>query len=310
MQVKKINTSVVSSSPATEKKQNHAGFAEEFDSSLTRISRNRIMSESKSLTPKGILSEKSNLVSLGTISSSQPTVSHLSIRHPEYGQNCWEIIHSDLNRDKPFTKIHSGTEIYLDPESKEIIWGKSNPQRAEKRDTQPANFLAKANVAGNMQPHTLSNNDNSAHFSAITGRYQFSENQRFKSNEKELIDQSVCRAAAKYNLPKELIEGVIKAESDFQVRARSPKGAQGLMQLMPATAREMGVKNPFDIMENIEGGAKYLKKMLEIFGGNLIQALAAYNAGPQAVKNSKGRIPFQETRAYVQRVLSFLDNLK
>ncbi|MGD9225656.1 MAG: transglycosylase SLT domain-containing protein, partial [Desulfobacterales bacterium] len=86
---------------------------------------------------------------------------------------------------------------------------------------------------------------------------------------RQIIAKNVQKAAAKYNLPPELIKGVIRAESNFKVKAISLAGAQGLMQLMPATAKELGVKNPFDIEQNIDGGAKYLRKMLDRFGGNV-----------------------------------------
>jgi hypothetical protein len=124
-------------------------------------------------------------------------------------------------------------------------------------------------------------------------------------NDRQMIEQTVKKAATKYNLPPELITAVIRAESNFKVRAVSSAGAQGLMQLMPATARELGVKNPFDIGQNIDGGAKYLRKMLDRFGGSLRKALAAYNAGPGTVMKYDGRVPYPETRQYVRRVLRF-----
>ena len=120
-----------------------------------------------------------------------------------------------------------------------------------------------------------------------------------------MIEQTVQKAAAKYNLPPELIAAVIRAESNFKVGAVSSAGAQGLMQLMPATAKELGVKNPFDIEQNIEGGTKYLRKMLDRFGGSVHKALAAYNAGPGTVIKYNGRVPYPETRQYVKRVLQF-----
>ena len=119
------------------------------------------------------------------------------------------------------------------------------------------------------------------------------------------IDQSINEAAAKYGLPAGLIKGVIKAESDFQVRAVSSAGAQGLMQLMPGTAKELGVKNPFDIDQNIDGGTRYLKKMLGFFGGDVKLALAAYNAGPGTVSRYNGNVPYRETMLYVERVLKY-----
>jgi hypothetical protein len=117
------------------------------------------------------------------------------------------------------------------------------------------------------------------------------------------IEKAIQAAAAQYQLSPKLIKGVIKAESDYDVNAVSPAGAQGLMQLMPGTARELGVKNPFDIQQNIDGGVRYLKKMMDMFGGNVRQALSAYNAGPEAVKRYNGNVPYRETRQYVNRVM-------
>lgn len=119
------------------------------------------------------------------------------------------------------------------------------------------------------------------------------------------VEKSIQQAAAKYNLSPELIRSVIRAESNFQAEAVSPAGAKGLMQLMPETAKELGVTNPFDIQQNIDGGARYLRQMLDRFGGDLKRALAAYNAGPGAVEQYNGDVPFSETRQYVQRVLRY-----
>jgi hypothetical protein len=122
----------------------------------------------------------------------------------------------------------------------------------------------------------------------------------------EDIEHSINKAAQAYNLPPDLIRGVIKAESDFQVKAESKAGARGLMQLMPATAEELGVKDPYDIDQNVDGGTRYLKRMMDRFGSDLKKALAAYNAGPGTVERYNGRVPpYQETRQYVKRVLEF-----
>lgn len=108
---------------------------------------------------------------------------------------------------------------------------------------------------------------------------------------------------SRYQVDPLLIQAVIKAESNFDSQALSCKGAQGLMQLMPGTARDMRVSDAFDPLENITGGTRYLRKMLNIFDEDLHLALAAYNAGPELVK-SIGRIPdFPETIEYVERVM-------
>ncbi len=117
------------------------------------------------------------------------------------------------------------------------------------------------------------------------------------------IERAIRRAAARHGVAPELLRAVVRAESNFDPRAVSPQGAMGLMQLMPETARELGVSRPFDIQQNVDGGARYLKRMLERYGGDLRLALAAYNAGPAAVERHEGEVPYAETRAYVRRVL-------
>lgn len=118
------------------------------------------------------------------------------------------------------------------------------------------------------------------------------------------IRQSIRNAATKYAISEKLIQSVIQAESNYRPDAVSPAGAQGLMQLMPATARELGVNDPFDVDQNIDGGARYLRKMMDRFGGDIKLALAAYNAGPGTVQRYNGNVPYQETQTYIQRVLS------
>jgi soluble lytic murein transglycosylase-like protein len=107
-----------------------------------------------------------------------------------------------------------------------------------------------------------------------------------------------------------LIKAVIKAESNFNHRAVSKKGARGLMQLMPATASSLHVQDSFHPESNIEGGVRYLRYLLNYFSGNLHLALAAYNAGENAVIRYGGIPPYPETQIYVRRVLSYLDKFR
>ena len=132
-----------------------------------------------------------------------------------------------------------------------------------------------------------------------------SSQEKANARERQKIEKSIWKAARKYSLSPELIRGVIQAESNFRVDAVSRAGAQGLMQLMPATAKELGVKKPLDIDQNIDGGAHYLRQMLDHFGGDVKLALAAYNAGPGTVRKYGGNVPYRETIQYVDRVLRF-----
>jgi len=119
-------------------------------------------------------------------------------------------------------------------------------------------------------------------------------------------DNLILRAAEHYSVGFGLIKAVIHAESSFNPRAVSRRGALGLMQLMPGTARELGVRDMFDPEQNILGGTRYLKQMLELYNDNLRLSLAAYNAGSAAVDRIGGVPPFPETHDYIRRVLSLM----
>ena len=117
------------------------------------------------------------------------------------------------------------------------------------------------------------------------------------------LDQLVRDASTRHRLDPDFVNSVIKAESNFQNRAVSRKGAQGLMQLMPGTASKLGVANPFDPKANVEGGTAYLSQLLDLYHDDAIKALAAYNAGANRVDQYHGVPPYRETQAYVARIV-------
>lgn len=117
------------------------------------------------------------------------------------------------------------------------------------------------------------------------------------------LNDLVNSASATYHLDPDLVNSVIHAESGFNAHAVSPKGARGLMQLMPGTANQLGVNDAFDPEANVTGGSRYLRELLELYNFDLVKALAAYNAGPQRVDQYRGVPPFRETRAYVARIV-------
>jgi len=112
----------------------------------------------------------------------------------------------------------------------------------------------------------------------------------------------IHKTAARHHVDPQLVEAVVRVESDGDPRALSSKGAQGLMQLIPATAQRLGVQDPYDPRQNVEGGVSYLRYLLDRFGGDVSLALAGYNAGENSVVRSGGVPPFKETQAYVRRV--------
>src|SRR5579864_6516276 len=117
------------------------------------------------------------------------------------------------------------------------------------------------------------------------------------------VNAAVSAASTRHQLDSDFITSVIHAESSFNPHAVSPKGAQGLMQLMPGTASKLGVENPFDPAANVDGGTHYLRELLDYYHGDMAKTLAAYNAGPQRVAKYHGVPPYRETHAYVAKII-------
>jgi soluble lytic murein transglycosylase-like protein len=127
------------------------------------------------------------------------------------------------------------------------------------------------------------------------------------SRTKQEYDQHIVTAAKRYQLPEALLRAVMVAESNQNAQARSPKGAMGLMQLMPGTAKDMYVADAWDPAQNIEGGARYLRILANQYDGDVEKTLAAYNAGPEAVRRAGGVPNYPETREYVRKVVALYE---
>ncbi|MFV0436734.1 MAG: lytic transglycosylase domain-containing protein [Desulfopila sp.] len=182
-----------------------------------------------------------------------------------------------------------GTEVYICTARDGSISFTNTPTGSNCKENESTQRFASASPASTIS-HAF------AHF--------YSPNTGYNDS----LDQYISFAGIRYNIDPMLLKAVIRAESGFDVNAVSNKGALGLMQLMPGTARELSVSNPLNPWENIDGGARYLRQMLDTFNDNVRLSLAAYNAGPGAVKRAGGIPSYPETQNYVKTVLKHYQN--
>lgn len=179
-----------------------------------------------------------------------------------------------------------------------VYW--SNAERRWKPVPPPTpGVLAKARTAAAEVTSFVSSRPAGTSSSTDPNYTAISRGRRVSSQE---IDDVIAQAAQKHNVDANLVRALIKQESNFNPSAVSNKGAMGLMQLMPGTARQLGVSDPFDPQQNVEAGVKHLKQLLDNYNGDVRLGLAAYNAGEGAVARNKGVPPYRETRDYVKRI--------
>ncbi len=163
----------------------------------------------------------------------------------------------------------------------------------------PQAMKVNANIIKNNSINSLNTTLNEINGTNAINNYQTTTNAS-----KTQILSMVSKISEKYGVDEKLVKALIKQESGFNPNATSKAGAMGLMQLMPTTAKHLGVKDAYNPVQNVEGGVKYLKSMLDKYNGNIILALAAYNAGPGAVDKYSGVPPYQETQNYVKNILA------
>ena len=296
------------------------GEASLFDRYLERRPGETAPSE-RTLQASTFCQQEGNLVHLGTISRENPTVSHLLVQNQRFGKDCWDIVHSHANGSKSYRSIQPGTSVYVDAQTREIVWSRAGggahshaepvaekqQPRAPMSEQLSGPCPERARQCGiSLYERMSEQGEHPTRLEASTVCDRANKvGPEMPGDENARIEQSVQRAAHRYGLSPALIKAVIKAESNFRTDAVSDAGARGLMQLMPRTAESMGVEDAFDIEQNIDGGSKYLRRMLDRFDGNLKQALAAYNAGPASVIRADGAIPYLETHEYVWKVIDY-----
>jgi soluble lytic murein transglycosylase-like protein len=200
----------------------------------------------------------------------------------------------------PFSKLLSEVIMSRQDSSRAVSGGRQEfPQALRDLGNAHLSSLLTRSALGRSSSRSRSVASSAAYGSEAERLFSSGRSKRGRAVDPQAFDSLIKNASARYQVPEELVKAVIKVESNFNPEATSPVGAMGLMQLMPGTARDLGVSRPYDPVQNINGGTKYLRELLDRYDGNVPMAVAAYNCGMANVE--KGRLP-QETRSYLQLV--------
>lgn len=180
-----------------------------------------------------------------------------------------------------------------------------NPEILNKTKLSPASLDVNANIydSDDIDTSSLTNDILKRAIQEVNDAKRDYSKPQIRTSNSQILDM-VNNVARKHGVDEKLVQALIKQESGFNPKAKSKVGAMGLMQLMPSTAKSLGVKDPYNPQQNVEGGVKYLKSMLKKYNGNVVLALAAYNAGPNAVDKYGDVPPYKETQNYVKKVLA------
>jgi Transglycosylase SLT domain len=199
-----------------------------------------------------------------------------------------------VNEDGPAPK--HATQAAQPKRSSLVYWSSKESRWKPVPSAGTASMQAARSAAAEVSQYYAHESSQSANAKIVAA------NSRGHQASQEEIDSSIVMAAARHNVDPNLVRAVVKVESNFNSNAVSRKGAMGLMQLMPQTARSLNVKNPFDPAQNVDAGVRHLKSLLESYGGDVNLTLAAYNAGSGAVARSAGVPHYAETQNYVRRI--------